>query len=56
MNGEKTFSQSCPGGWAIIRGPWYPRYKTPTVAPERSVRRVAGAGRLLDGRIGTHMV
>jgi hypothetical protein len=38
------------------RWPWYPRYKTLTVGPEPSDKRVAGAGRLSDGKIGPHMV
>jgi hypothetical protein len=42
--------------WTVIGDPWYTGYKTPIVAPEPSIERVAGAGRLRDDRIGTHMI
>jgi hypothetical protein len=42
--------------WAVIGDPWYPGYKTPTVAPEPSVEWVAGAVHSMGGRIGTHML
>jgi hypothetical protein len=42
--------------WVVTGNPQYPGYKTPTVAPEPSIKWVAGAGRLMDGRIGTHMI
>jgi hypothetical protein len=45
-----------PDYWAIIGDPRYLGYKTMTVAFEHSVEWVAGAGRLMDGRIGTHMI
>jgi hypothetical protein len=45
-----------PEFWAKTGAPWYPRYKTPTVAPEPSIEWVAGANCLTGGRIGTHMV
>jgi hypothetical protein len=46
-----------------IWGVWFPSCfllegtcHTPTVAPEPSVERVAGAGHSMVGRIGTHML
>jgi hypothetical protein len=45
-----------PDYWAIIGDPRYLGYKTMTVAFEHSVEWVARAGRLMDGRIGTHMI
>jgi hypothetical protein len=42
--------------WAITGGPWNPGYITPTVAPELSIEQVVGAGYLMGGRTGTHMV
>jgi hypothetical protein len=41
--------------WVITDNLRYPGYKTLTVAPKPSVERVAGAGHLIGGRIGTHM-
>jgi hypothetical protein len=41
--------------WDIIGGPRYLRYRTPTVAPEPSVKRVARAVHSMGGRIGTHI-
>jgi hypothetical protein len=49
-------SQSYLGCQAIISDPQYPNYKTPTVVPEPSIERVARAGSLTDGRIGTQMI
>jgi hypothetical protein len=43
-------------GWVITGVPRYPRYKTPTVALEPFVERVAGGVRSVGGRIGTHML
>jgi hypothetical protein len=45
-----------PDFWAVISNPRYPRYKTPTVAPEPSIERVTRAVHLTEGRIGTHML
>jgi hypothetical protein len=42
--------------WAVTSGLWYLGYLTPTVAPEYSVERVAGAGHSTVGRTGTHML
>jgi hypothetical protein len=42
--------------WTITCDLLYPRYKTPTVAPEPSVEHVVGASHSMGGRIGTHMV
>jgi hypothetical protein len=49
---EPVISRLLGRNWQL----WYPRYKTLTVAPEPSVEWVVGAGRLMDGRIGTHMI
>jgi hypothetical protein len=43
-----------PGCWAITGDPWYVGYKSPTVALEPSIEWVARAGRLTDGKMGTH--
>jgi hypothetical protein len=48
--------RSYPDYWAVTGDPRYPRYKTPIVDPEPSVERVVRAGRLTDGRVGTHMI
>jgi hypothetical protein len=37
--------------WGITSGPWYPRYNTPTVAPEPSIEGVARAGHSMVGEI-----
>jgi hypothetical protein len=42
--------------WVITGDPRYSGYKTPTVAPEPSVERVARAVHSIRGRIGTHMI
>jgi hypothetical protein len=42
--------------WVVTSDPRYPGYKTPTVAPEPSIERVAEAVCSTGGRIGTHMV
>jgi hypothetical protein len=47
---------SYPDYWIITGDPRYPGYKTLTVGPELFVEQVAKAGRLRDGRMGTHMI
>jgi hypothetical protein len=41
--------------WVITGGPWYPGYRTPTVAHEPSVERVVRVVHSLGGRSGTLM-
>jgi hypothetical protein len=49
-------NRSYPDYWEVTGDLRYPGYKTPTVAPEPFVERVAGAGRSKGCRIGTHMI
>jgi hypothetical protein len=42
--------------WAITGDLQYPGNLTPTLAPEPSIKWVAGAGHSMVGRIGTHML
>jgi hypothetical protein len=42
--------------WAITGHPWYPGYKTPTVASETYVERVVGAVHSMGDIIGTDMI
>jgi hypothetical protein len=44
-----------PVFWVITGGLWYPGYKTQTVGPEPSVKRVAVVVHSTEGRIVTHM-
>jgi hypothetical protein len=41
---------------AIIGVPWYPMYKTLTVAPDPFIEWVVRAARSTGGRVGTHML
>jgi hypothetical protein len=43
-------------GCTVTGIPWYPGYKTLTVAPKPFVEQVAGDVRLTGGRIGTHIL
>jgi hypothetical protein len=49
-------NQSCLEIWAITGDPWYPGYKTLTVAPEPTVEWVVENILLMGGKIGTHML
>jgi hypothetical protein len=46
-------NRSYPEFGAITGNPWYMGYFTLTIALEPSVKRVAGAGHSIVGRIGT---
>jgi hypothetical protein len=47
-------NQSYPDFWAITGDLWYPGYKTPTVASNPFIERVAGVIHSIGGRIDTH--
>jgi hypothetical protein len=49
-------NRSYPQFSAVIGSPRNLGYITPTVVPEPSIERVAGAGHSTVGRRGTHMV
>jgi hypothetical protein len=55
-SGSPGVSQAGLRGWAVTGVPRYPGYKTPKVAPEPFVERMARVIRSMGGRISTHML